>query len=105
MSLLRASFALSGILALANTLLAESALVEYFAYLVALAAFGLAAWWPDPLPPPPAPGQWSAPAAAGRCAPTARRGCSERGGCVCGSGSLKSPKDIGDHGPDGGRPG
>ena len=61
MSPLRASFALGGILALANTLLAESALVEYLAYLAALAAFGLAAWWPDPLPPPPAPGQWSAP--------------------------------------------
>ena len=61
MSLLRASFALCGILALANTLLAESALAEYLAYLAALAAFGLAAWWPDPLPPPPAPGQWSAP--------------------------------------------
>ena len=38
MSLLRASFALGGILALANTLLAESALVEYLAYLAALAA-------------------------------------------------------------------
>ena len=54
MSLLRASFALCGILALANTLLAESALAEYLAYLAALAAFGLAAWWPDPLPPPAA---------------------------------------------------
>jgi hypothetical protein len=62
MSLLRASFALCGILALANTLLAESALAEYLAYLAALAAFGLATWWPDPLPPPPAPGQWSVPA-------------------------------------------
>ena len=63
MSPLRASFAIFGVLALVNTLLAESALVEYLTYLAALAAFGLAAWWPDPLPPPPAPGQWSAPAA------------------------------------------
>ena len=63
MSPLRASFAICGVLALANTSLAENALVEYLAYLVALAAFGLAAWWPDPLPPPPAPGQWSEPAA------------------------------------------
>ena len=62
MSPLRASFAIFGVLALVNTLLAESALVEYLAYLAALAAFGLAAWWPDPLPPPPALGQWSAPA-------------------------------------------
>ena len=62
MSPLRASFAIFGVLALVNTLLAESALVEYLTYLAVLAAFGLAAWWPDPLPPPPAPGQWSAPA-------------------------------------------
>lgn len=62
MSLLRASFGTCGILALVDTLLAESVLVEYLAYLVALAAFGLAAWWPDSLPPPPAPGQWSEPA-------------------------------------------
>ena len=62
MSLLRASFAGCGVLSLANTLLAQSAPVEYLAFLAALAAFGLAAWWPDPLPPPPAPGQWSEPA-------------------------------------------
>ena len=55
MSLLRASFGICGVLALVDTLLAQNALVEYLAYLVALAAFGLAAWWPDPLPPPPAP--------------------------------------------------
>lgn len=61
MSLLRASFGICGILALVDTLLAQTALVEYLAYLVALAAFGLAAWWPDPLPPPPVPGQWSSP--------------------------------------------
>jgi len=63
MSLLRASFGICGILALVDTLLAQTALVEYLAYLVALAAFGLATWWPDPLPPPPAPGQWSSPSA------------------------------------------
>ena len=61
MSLLRASFGICGILALVDTLLAQTALVEYLAYLVALAAFGLGAWWPDPLPPPPVPGQWSSP--------------------------------------------
>ena len=53
MNLLRASFGICGILALVDTLLAQNALVEYLAYLVALAAFGLAA---------PAPGQWSEPA-------------------------------------------
>ena len=38
MSPLRASFAIFGVLALVNTLLAESALVEYLTYLAALAA-------------------------------------------------------------------
>ena len=49
MSLLRASFGICGLLALINALLAQSVLVEYLAYLVAFAAFGLTAWWRRPL--------------------------------------------------------
>ncbi|MDP6846053.1 MAG: ABC transporter permease subunit [Candidatus Poseidoniia archaeon] len=47
---LRASFSVCGILAFVDALLAESVLVEYIAYLMALAAFGLVALWPGHLP-------------------------------------------------------
>ncbi len=42
-------FFICGMLALLNALLAQSVLVEYLAYLTALAAFGTVVWWPDPL--------------------------------------------------------
>ncbi len=47
---LRASLSVCGILAFVDALLAESVLVEYIAYLMALAAFGLVALWPGHLP-------------------------------------------------------
>ena len=45
----KASFyGICGMLALLAALLAQSVLVEYLAYLTALAAFGMVVWWPDP---------------------------------------------------------
>ena len=45
----KASFyGICGMLALLDALLAQSVLVEYLAYLTALAAFGMVVWWPDP---------------------------------------------------------
>ena len=49
--LLQASYGICGMLALINALLTQNVLVEYLAYLTALAAFGMVVWLPDQLRP------------------------------------------------------
>jgi len=57
--MLRITFLISGILASINFYFTESIIVQILSIICLLISLGISVFWPDPLPPPPAPDLWS----------------------------------------------